>query len=144
MRKNRGKLLSAGVVIVRGAGPDARFLLLRAFSHWDFPKGLVEPGESPRQAAVREVREESSIDQLEFCWGEGFIDSGPYNRGKTARYYLASTDQEAVTLLPSPDTGRPEHCEHRWVGAAEARALVSPRVGLVLDWALSRVMPAPQ
>lgn len=139
MRKNRGKLLSAGVVIVRGSGPDARFLLLRAFRHWDFPKGLVEPGESPRQAAVREVREESSIDQLEFRWGEDFIDTGPYNRGKTARYYLAHTDQEVVTLLPSPDTGRPEHCEYRWVAVAEARALVSPRVGLVLDWALSRI-----
>lgn len=139
MRRNRGKLLSAGVVIVRGAGPDARFLLLRAFRHWDFPKGLVEPGESPREAAVREVREESSIDQLEFRWGEDYIDTGPYNRGKTARYYLAITDQESVQLLPSPDTGRPEHCEYRWASAAEARALAAPRVAVVIDWALSRM-----
>jgi bis(5'-nucleosidyl)-tetraphosphatase len=139
MRRNRRKLLSAGVVIVRGTGQDARFLLLRAFRHWDFPKGLVEPGESPLQAAVREVREESSIDQLDFRWGEDYIDTGPYNGGKTARYFLASTAQESVTLLPSPDTGRPEHCEYRWVSAVEARALASPRVGLVLDWALSRL-----
>ena len=139
MRSNRGRLLSAGVVIVRGSGPEARFLLLRAFRHWDFPKGLVEPGEAPREAAVREVREESSIDQLDFRWGDDYIDTGPYNRGKTARYYLASTEQESVTLLPSPDTGRPEHSEYRWVTRAEARALVSARVAAVLEWALSRI-----
>lgn len=139
MRRSRGKLLSAGVVVVRGTGPDRRFLLLRAFRHWDFPKGLVESGESPRQAAVREVREESSIDQLDFPWGDDYIDTGPYSRGKIARYYLASTGQESVTLLPSPDTGRPEHCEYRWASASEARRLVSPRVARVLDWALDRL-----
>lgn len=139
MRRNRGKLLSAGVVVVRGAGAGRRFLLLRAFRHWDFPKGLVEPGESPRQAAVREVREESSIDQLDFRWGDEHIDTGPYNRGKVARYFLASTEQELVRLLPSPDTGRPEHAEYRWADEAEARALVSPRVARVLDWALARL-----
>jgi len=133
------RYLSAGVVVVRDTGSGWRFLLLRAFRHWDFPKGLVEPGETSRQAAAREVREESSIDQLEFRWGDEYIDTGPYNRGKTARYYLATTRQESVALLPSPDTGRPEHSEYRWVSADEARKLVSPRVGAVLDWALSRL-----
>ncbi|WP_375803532.1 NUDIX hydrolase [Streptomyces sp. A012304] len=27
--------------------------------HWELPGGLLEPGESPRQAAVRELAEES-------------------------------------------------------------------------------------
>jgi 8-oxo-dGTP pyrophosphatase MutT (NUDIX family) len=34
--------LSAGVVVVRQTADGWRFLLLRAFSHWDFPKGMVE------------------------------------------------------------------------------------------------------
>lgn len=30
--------------------------------HWDIPGGIVEPGELPRQAAKREVKEELGID----------------------------------------------------------------------------------
>jgi len=109
--------------------------MLRVFRHWDFPKGLMEPGEVPLQTARREVREESSIANLEFPWGDGYIDTGPYNRGKIARYFLARTAQEKVELLPSPDTGRPEHSEYRWLSLSQARKLAAPRVALVLDWA---------
>ena len=66
----RSPRLSAGVVVVRPADEGWRFLLLRAFNHWDFPKGMVEAGEEPLAAAIREVREESTIDDLEFAWGE--------------------------------------------------------------------------
>ena len=45
--------LSAGVVVVRPSEEGWRFLLLRAFTHWDFPKGMVEPGEQPLEAAIR-------------------------------------------------------------------------------------------
>lgn len=30
--------------------------------HWSFPKGLIDPGQTPEQAAVREVREEGGVD----------------------------------------------------------------------------------
>lgn len=33
---------------------------------WGFPKGLVEEGETPEQAAIREVREETGLD-AEIC-----------------------------------------------------------------------------
>ena len=127
--------MSCGAVILRDAPSGHRVLLLRVFRHWDFPKGLMEPGETPQQTALREVREESGIADLEFPWGNAYIDTGPYNRGKIARYYLARTTQEKVELLPSPDTGRPEHSEYRWLSIAQARRLVAPRVALVLDWA---------
>ena len=48
---------SAGVVILRQQGGHGRYLLLRAYSHWDFPKGLLEPGEEAIAAARREVEE---------------------------------------------------------------------------------------
>jgi 8-oxo-dGTP pyrophosphatase MutT (NUDIX family) len=131
--------LSAGVVVVRQAGEGWRFLLLRAFNHWDFPKGMVEPGEQPIEAAVREVREESLIDDLDFAWGQASTRTGPYSHGKVACYYVAVTRTEAVTLPVNPELGRPEHSEFRWVDFDEAMALVSPRVKPVLRWA-ARVM----
>ena len=85
----RSTRLSAGVVVVRQVEEGWRFLLLRAFNHWDFPKGMVEAGEEPLEAAVREVREESTIDDLDFAWGQASTRTGPYSRGKVACYYIA-------------------------------------------------------
>jgi len=127
--------LSAGVVVVRQTEEGWRLLLLRAFNHWDFPKGMVEPGEEPLAAAVREVREESLIEDLEFSWGEASTRTGPYSRGKIACYYVAQTRTVEVTLPVNPEIGRPEHSEFRWVNFDEALQLVSPRVRPVLHWA---------
>lgn len=69
------QMLSCGVVVARKTPAGWVTLVLRAFNHWDFPKGILEQGEQPLQAALREVKEET----------------GPYSRGKVARYYLAST-----------------------------------------------------
>ena len=90
--------LSCGVVVVRKAGEDWMTLMLRAYHHWDFPKGVRESGEEPMQAALREVREETSIADLEFDWGDRYFETGPYSRGKVARYYLASSGQETVKM----------------------------------------------
>jgi 8-oxo-dGTP pyrophosphatase MutT (NUDIX family) len=131
--------MSCGAVILRETPGGLRVLMLRIFRHWDFPKGLMEAQETPQQTALREVQEESSIAELEFPWGNVHIDTGPYSRGKVARYYLARTTQEQVELLPSPDTGRPEHSEYRWLSFAQARRLAAPRVAAVLDWAESQL-----
>jgi len=131
----RSPRLSAGVVVVRETAEGWRFLLLRAFSHWDFPKGMVEPDEDPRAAAVREVREESLIDDLSFAWGDSSTRTGPYSRGKVAQYFIASTPTAQVTLSVNVELGRPEHSEYRWVDYDEALRIVSPRVRPVVQWA---------
>jgi bis(5'-nucleosidyl)-tetraphosphatase len=126
-------------VVVRDTPQGPRLLLLRAFSHWDFPKGLAEDGEDPLAAAVREVREETTLDDLAFPWGEVFFETGPYSRGKVARYYLAKTGRADVAILPNPETGRPEHVEFRWCSLAEAKRLTVPRVRLVVEWAVEKL-----
>jgi bis(5'-nucleosidyl)-tetraphosphatase len=131
----RSPRLSAGVVVVRLEGDDWMYLLLRAFNHWDFPKGMVEEGEEPLAAAIREVREESTIEDLEFAWGSNSTQTGPYSGGKVARYYLASTRTADVSLPINPMIGRAEHSEYRWVDFDAALELVSPRVKPVLRWA---------
>jgi len=128
-------LLSAGVVVLHPGPRGYRLLLLRAYRHWDFPKGLVEPGEEPFEAACREVKEETGLTGLRFTWGEAYVETAPYGRGKVARYYVAETPEDRVVLGVSPVLGRPEHDEFRWVTLEQARGLLVPRVAEVLDWA---------
>jgi len=127
--------LSCGIVLARHTASGFATLMLRAYHHWDFPKGLVEEGEEPLEAAVRELAEETGVDSVSFDWGERYFETGPYSRGKTARYYIATTGQEDVVLGPSPDTGEPEHHEWRWVNFDEAYDLSAPRVRDVVQWA---------
>jgi 8-oxo-dGTP pyrophosphatase MutT (NUDIX family) len=115
------------------------FLMLRAYRNWDFPKGVVEPGEDPMAAARREVREETLIEDLEFTWGEVYRETGPYANRKIARYYLAATRTEKVSLPVNPELGRPEHSEWRWVGRDTALSLASPRLQPIVRWAADTV-----
>lgn len=49
--------------MVRRVGDSFHFLLIRdPYENWGLPKGHVEPGETPAEAAVREVREETGLD----------------------------------------------------------------------------------
>jgi bis(5'-nucleosidyl)-tetraphosphatase len=129
------RILSAGVVVVRQTPEGWRVLLLRAYNYWDCPKGLVDPGEDPLQTARREVLEETGIADLDFQWGEEFIDTEPYSKNKVARYFLAATRSEAVELPVSVELGRPEHHEFRWLAFDEAGALLVPRVAAIIAWA---------
>jgi 8-oxo-dGTP pyrophosphatase MutT (NUDIX family) len=127
------------VVVVRRENTSWRVLVLRSFRNWDFPKGTVEPNETPLDAAIRETAEESSITDLAFRWGEIFRETAPYGRGKVARYYLAETTRKAITLPISPDLGHPEHHEWRWVSFEIAAKLLPPRLLPILAWARTQL-----
>jgi 8-oxo-dGTP pyrophosphatase MutT (NUDIX family) len=127
--------LSCGVVLVRKDEGGWRTLILRAYRNWDFPKGLMEQGETPLEAAIREVAEETGIRQLSFDWGDKHIETGPYNRGKVARYYLAQTDEEKVVMGIVPALGRAEHHQSLWTDFDKAYDLTAPRVRAVVQWA---------
>ena len=126
---------AAGAVIFRRSDRGIRILLLRAYRNWDFPKGLVEPGESELDAAKREVTEETGLADLQYPFGEEYKETLPYSGNKVARYYLAETDAEKIELPVSPELGRPEHHEYRWASFEEAEDLLPPRLAIVLEWA---------
>ena len=132
------RILSAGVVVVRQEQAGWRVLLLRAYNYWDCPKGVVE-NEDPVAAARREVREESGIEDLDFRWGDDFIETPPYSKNKVARYYLAATRTGDVKLPVNEALGRPEHHEYRWLTLDAAQALCVPRIQAVLRWAAARL-----
>jgi 8-oxo-dGTP pyrophosphatase MutT (NUDIX family) len=131
----KGPVKAAGCVVFRRTPRGPRYLLLRAFKNWDFPKGLVETGEDQLDCAKREVAEETGLTDLDYPFGQEFRETLPYGANKVARYYLAETEQVEITLPMSPELGRPEHHEYRWASLDEAEDLLPPRLAPVLDWA---------
>ena len=128
------------MVVVRRENAGWRLLVLRAYRNWDFPKGMLEPDETPLEAAIRETVEEASITDLVFRWGEAFCETAPYGQGKIARYYLAETQRVHITLPISPELGHPEHDAWRWVSLDEAGNLLPPRLQPILAWARKQLL----
>ena len=68
--------ISAGGVVYRRSEEGVEVVLAarrtrRGDLAWGLPKGLVEPDETPEQAAVREVREETGLEaEVEVSLGE--------------------------------------------------------------------------
>ena len=59
----RRQVSSGGVAFRRTrAGADVVLICVGAKRRWQLPKGIVDEGESPEVAAIREVREEGGID----------------------------------------------------------------------------------
>jgi len=53
------KLIEAAGGVVRN--PEGKVLVIYRRGYWDLPKGKIDPGESPEEAGVREVMEETGI-----------------------------------------------------------------------------------
>jgi 8-oxo-dGTP pyrophosphatase MutT (NUDIX family) len=77
---------SAGAVVFYLSENDSaepEFLLLNyTAGHWDFPKGNIEYGEQEKEAATREIREETGITDVEFIDGYRMIIDYRYRHSK--------------------------------------------------------------
>ena len=79
---------SAGGVVFRREGDDVRFLLIRdSYRNWGLPKGHLQPGEPPADAARREVIEETGLGDLILHGPIQVIDWYFRFRGKTIHKY---------------------------------------------------------
>lgn len=105
---------SAGAVIFWIKYPrDVNFLLLKySAGHWDFPKGNIENGEDETQAAYREIREETGIENVVFM--KGFEKKVTYNYRreqnlvrKEVIFFLAKANSQRVILSN-------EHIAYSW------------------------------
>lgn len=122
-RRTRIETSAGGVVCRRGDG--VRVLLIRdPYANWGLPKGHIEGGETPAQAAVREVREETGLDELALLVQLPTIDWYFRDRGRLVHKFCHFFLLEAHTsdATPQLDEGITE-CV--WLGLEEALRTVS-------------------
>lgn len=92
---------SCGAIVFRKENNAKHFLLIRnrRSTHWGFPKGHVEPGETNEETAVREVMEETGIP-IEIL--PSFAKRSEYTiQGKIEKsvvIFLAQTNQTHYTM----------------------------------------------
>ncbi len=119
-RRAEREVSAGGIVFRRVPGEPTRFLLIRdPYRNWGFPKGHLEDGETPAQAADRETCEETGLEQLILHGPIRLIDWHFRFRGRRIHKYCH------FFLFESPDgTPVPQQSEgitdFRWLPIDEA------------------------
>ena len=142
--------LSAGVLLFRRRQERTEVLLIKPGGPfwrnkdegaWMIPKGAVEPGETPAQAALREFEEETgtALTTVPFALRR-IRQSG----GKHVEAFAAEGDLDAEAVKSNefevewpPRSGElqryPEVAEARWMTLAQARVMMLPSQLPLLD-----------
>ena len=136
--------LSCGTLVINGEG---KLLLchVTGTASWDIPKGLQDPGETPLQAARRELFEETGLSFDEALFQEiGEFDYRPDKRLHLFKVEvgddMCSLDAlQCTSFFPHHITGKPtpEADGFRWASRDEIRTLCWPRMAqrlLSLGW----------
>ena len=95
---------SCGAVIFIKKSEGTKYLLLNyAAGHWDFVKGNVEDNETEKQTVVRELKEETAIEDAQFL--DGFKETIAYfyrRQGLTIHkevvFFIMESHTDKVTL----------------------------------------------
>jgi putative (di)nucleoside polyphosphate hydrolase len=136
--------LSCGTLVLNSAG---QLLLCHVTDtpSWDIPKGMLDPGETTLEAAMRELREEAGIafapERFEDLGGFAYrsdkrlhlyrVRAGE-ELGGLAQLVCTSFFEHPVSGLPTPETDG-----FRWAARSELTRLCWPRMGKLLvglDW----------
>jgi predicted NUDIX family NTP pyrophosphohydrolase len=150
--------LSAGILLFRRRGGDMQVLLIKPggpfwkkkdAGAWMIPKGMVEPGETPAEAALREFEEETGtrLSAVPFPLAR-VRQSG----GKLVEAFAVEGDLDPASITSNefevewpPRSGRlerfPEVAEARWMSLAEASEKMLPSQLPLLDALETKLTP---
>ncbi len=110
---------SAGGIIVNADGHVV--IVTQRDGSWSLPKGHIDPGENPFQAALREIHEETGLTSLTLVNRLGWHDRTARNEPagyKRVHLFLFTSTQ--ATLAPVD----PHNQVARWAPLDEAVALI--------------------
>lgn len=131
---------ACGAVVYRRRLGGVHYLLIRQHDgHWGFPKGHIDDGESERETAVREIREETGLPvTLRDDFREMITYRLPSGRQKWVTYFLGR-----ARAFSTPKRQQKEIAELAWLPYDEARRRVSfENARAVLDRAERRIRGA--
>ena len=112
--------------------PDGRILLFQCFDPaqpespwWYTPGGGVEPGETPQQAAARELFEETGLavepealgKQVFYNYAEFFMDGVLLRQHN--HFFLFRAESTEISTSGFDETEQRHHLGHRWWSAEE-------------------------
>ena len=141
---------SAGILLFRLCSGEIEVLLIKPggpfwrnkdAGAWMIPKGMVEPGEAPAEAALREFAEETGTALTAVPFRLATVRQAG---GKLVDALAVEGDLDAAEVRSNafelewpPRSGRrqsfPEVAEARWMPLAEARSLMLPSQLPLLD-----------
>jgi 8-oxo-dGTP pyrophosphatase MutT (NUDIX family) len=117
MNKENKKLIKAGGGLVENEKRELLFIFRRG--KWDLPKGKLDPGESLADCAIREVKEETGIKDLELKRFLLITHHDYFERGveltKETHWWLMKSNSNQ-TLIPQADE---DITELKWIGTTE-------------------------
>lgn len=105
---------SCGAVVLQ----DGHVLLCQGYHGWSFPKGKIEPGETPEETAIREVWEETAIRiELDTRFRQ-VVPSAKPGDTRTVTFFLGCS-------LEGMKRPTPDEVEYAaWVPLEEAREMI--------------------
>jgi predicted NUDIX family NTP pyrophosphohydrolase len=141
---------SAGIVMFRQRAGAVEVLLIKPggpfwrnkdIGAWMIPKGMVEPGEAPAEAALREFEEETGTRVTAVPFPLATVRQAG---GKQVEAFAVEGDLDPAAISSiefelewPPRSGRrqrfPEAAEARWMTIAEARRMMLPSQLPLLD-----------
>jgi len=141
---------SAGILLFRRGDGETQVLLIKPggpfwrnkdAGAWMIPKGMVEPGEVPAEAALREFEEETGSPLTAVPFPLATVRQAG---GKIVEAFAVEGDLDPAGIRSidfamewPPRSGRIEHypeaAEARWMPLGEARAMMLPSQLPLLD-----------
>jgi predicted NUDIX family NTP pyrophosphohydrolase len=142
--------LSAGILLFRDKRGETQVLLIKpggpfwrnkSAGAWMIPKGAVEPGEVPAEAALREFREETGTVLTDIPFPLAKIRQAG---GKYVEAFAVEGDLDPASICSNhfelewpPRSGKlerfPEVEQARWMNLSEARRMMLPSQLPLLD-----------